>query len=134
MRCLPLSIIGCGRNRLGFKGSHSFTGDPPSSQSGPVGASAWKCLLVSRVKVEVLHPSSSDGFRMTDKVRAGERAKGARGISLCAGQPLHRSERGRKNRPPSFEMTYVGASGSVGAKAVCAHTIRYGLYQDIRYT
>jgi hypothetical protein len=33
MRCLPLSIIGCGRNRLGFIASHSFTGDPPSSQS-----------------------------------------------------------------------------------------------------
>jgi hypothetical protein len=29
-------------------------------------------LLVGHVEVEVLHPSSSDGFRMTGKGREGE--------------------------------------------------------------
>jgi len=32
-------------------------------------------LLVGHVKVEVLHPSSSDGFRMTGNGMGGKRAK-----------------------------------------------------------
>jgi len=41
-------------------------------------------------------------------LKNGRGAGRRREISLCAGQPFHGSERGRKNRPASFEMTCEG--------------------------
>ena len=43
----------------------------PDRGSEMLEAPAWKHQLVGDVKVEVLHPSSSDGFRMTGEGEAG---------------------------------------------------------------
>jgi hypothetical protein len=74
-----------------------------------------KQLLVGRVKVEVLHPSSSDGFRMTGEGEAAG-SKGKRG--QAATRPF--GWRARGVRGLEFDRTWTawrrgGGAGGVGA-------------------
>jgi hypothetical protein len=49
-----------------------------------------KDMLVGRVKVEALHPSSSDGFRMTGAGKGAGREEGGGASATCPAE----SERG----------------------------------------
>src|SRR5258708_11878970 len=51
------------------------------------GPHTWKQQVVGHVKVEVLHPSSSDGFRMTAKGRdgaEGDQQRSKKQVPRCA--------------------------------------------------